>query len=286
MSHHSRRATIAVIGVDGAGKTTQARRLTDWLRATGQPATYRMAAGGRRILGNAAQYLGRNDSVALLGPELALRTETLIRHVNLTLSQRAIVLVADRYNLCQFARTRMLDPDLEPWVRRTLARHPRPDLTIYLSIPPEVAATRIKRRGIDVEPVHGLVRLDAAYRSLPEADDFLYLDADRTPDAVSVDIRKLVRSALPELFVGKALLMHGPNRHIRRTGVPCIADRRRRRLPGRRTSSSTLQPCRVGVDHRFPADSRRHRVVHVGATTPTGQRHHPPTASETHVRSG
>lgn len=193
-----------MIGIDGAGKTTQAKRLTHWLRNLGQPAAYRMVAGGRRVLGNAAQYAGRTDSVALLGPSMALRTETWVRHLNLSLSHRAVVLVADRYVLCQYARARMLAPGMEPWVRRKLANHPRPDLTIYLTLPPEVAASRVKRRGIDFEPVHSLVRLDTAYRSLPEADNFRFLDANRTPDLVTGDIRKVVRSALPELFTDKA----------------------------------------------------------------------------------
>lgn len=204
MPQDSRRTTIAIIGVDGAGKTTQAKRLTTWLRDHGHPATYRLAAGGRRIIGNAAQYLGRNDSVALLGPKMALRTETWIRHINLTLAHRAVVLVADRYNLCQFARAKLLAPRLEPWVRQRLGNHPRPDLIIYLSVPADVAAARVESRGIDIEPADDLARLDDAYRSLPEAEGFRFLNADKDPDLVTADIRKEVRSALPGLFGGKA----------------------------------------------------------------------------------
>lgn len=204
MAHESRQATIAVIGIDGAGKTTQATRLTQWLQELGHPASYRLAAGGRRVVSNAARHLGRADSVTLLGPKLAIRTETWLRHVNLALTYRASILIADRYDVCQFARARLVYPDLEPWVRRRLAPHPRPDLMLYLALPAEVAALRVKRRGIDDEPVHQLVALDAAYRSLPESVDYTILDANRHPDVVTSDIQEQVRSALPSLFGDKA----------------------------------------------------------------------------------
>ncbi|WP_158645713.1 dTMP kinase [Stackebrandtia albiflava] len=233
MPHESRRATIALIGIDGAGKTTQATRLAEWLTTLGHPVRYRLAASGRRVLGNAARHLGRRDSVALLGPRMALRAETWLRHANLVAARNAPILVADRYDVCQYARTRMLYPAMEPWVRRRLSPHPDPDVTLFLEIPPEVAHLRVKERGIDHETVDELIALDAAYRSLPEAGEYVFVDANREPDTVSGDIRAEVRSALPGLFPGRALLSHGPLRRHRRVGISGIPHRRGRRLPRR-----------------------------------------------------
>ncbi|MGH8791655.1 MAG: dTMP kinase [Stackebrandtia sp.] len=200
MAHDNRRATIAFVGIDGAGKTTQAKRLTLWLSQQGHQVQYRLAANGRRVLGNAARRVGRADSVALLGPRLAIRTETVLRHANLSAARRGRVLVADRYDVCQFARTRMVCPEMEPWVRRRMGSLPEADLLLYLTVPPETAHARVKSRGIDFEPLERLVALDDAYRSLPESDNFTYVDASAEPDAVTDVVRDKVCTALPQLF--------------------------------------------------------------------------------------
>ncbi|HZE41511.1 MAG TPA: hypothetical protein VE172_22145 [Stackebrandtia sp.] len=189
------------MGIDGAGKTTQAARLTDWLADLGHPVRYRLAANGRRVMGNTARRLGRADSVALLGPRLTIRAETWLRHANLAAVGNGDILVADRYDVCQYARTRMVCPDLEPWVRRRLGRLQRPDITMYFAVPPEVAQHRVQTRGIDDEPLDRLRALDRAYRSLPEAAGFTYVDASARVDAVSDIVREAVRDAVPHLFV-------------------------------------------------------------------------------------
>lgn len=200
----ARETTIAFVGIDGAGKTTQAERLTSWLSQLGYPVRYRLAANGRRVLGNTARRFGRPDSVALLGPNLAIRAETLLRHANLSAVGNAPMLIADRYDVCQYARTRMVCPELEPWVRRKLRRLPPPDLTLYFEVAPEIAHVRVKTRGIDDEPLDRLQALDNAYRSLPEASEFTYVDANRRADDITETVQDAVRSALPRLFNDQA----------------------------------------------------------------------------------
>jgi thymidylate kinase len=60
-------AVVAIVGVDGAGKTTQAHLLAAWLAAAGYAADYWQNAGGRRWFGRLAQFFGRPDAQALLG---------------------------------------------------------------------------------------------------------------------------------------------------------------------------------------------------------------------------
>lgn len=180
-----RGAVIALVGIDGAGKTTQARRLTERLAARGIPADYHLAASGRRVLSNVAKRLGRGDSIALLGPRTAMRAEAAMRRINLSWSLRSDLLIADRYSYCQFARTRMVCPEVEPWVRKAMTGIPRPALTLFLEMPPELASHRVTVRGIDDEPVERLTALRRAYAELPEAADFTYIDAIGTPDEVS-----------------------------------------------------------------------------------------------------
>src|SRR3954469_17696039 len=100
--------TVALVGIDGSGKTTQAHRLADDLAASGLPAVYRRNAGGRRWFGRLATRFGRADADALLGPRLMLFVESLLRWLSIlrTLLRRAVtgeIAVMDRYAVCQYA---------------------------------------------------------------------------------------------------------------------------------------------------------------------------------------
>ena len=58
---------IALVGVDGSGKSTQARALARRLTAAGVPASYFENAGGRPLWNRLARAVGRRDGPALFG---------------------------------------------------------------------------------------------------------------------------------------------------------------------------------------------------------------------------
>jgi dTMP kinase len=99
---------IALVGVDGSGKTTAARRLAQELTAAGTPAHYFENGGGRPIIDALAHRLGRRDGRHLLGNRGYLGVEVTIRWLAIT---RAVALstltrrvaVMDRYTYCQYA---------------------------------------------------------------------------------------------------------------------------------------------------------------------------------------
>src|SRR4051812_47035750 len=108
---NTRPRTIALVGMDGSGKTTQAHRLADDLHAAGWPAVYRRNAGGRHWFGKLAVRFGRPDADALLGRRLMLFVESVLRWLAIlrTLLRRAVtreVVVMDRYAVCQYASMR------------------------------------------------------------------------------------------------------------------------------------------------------------------------------------
>src|SRR3954463_5139597 len=71
--------TIALVGIDGSGKTTQAHRLADELSAEGLQAAYRRNAGGRRWFGRIAGWVGKRDAEDLLGRRAMLAVESVLR---------------------------------------------------------------------------------------------------------------------------------------------------------------------------------------------------------------
>lgn len=199
-----RPAVIAVVGIDGSGKTTQARGLAAWLTAAGIPATYWQNAGGRRWFGRLARRLGRPDAQALLGRAPMLAIEAVLRWLAIS---RALVrsrltgriAVMDRYAVCQYASIRAHGGRGERFVRRWYCVFPPPDVTVLLEVTPAEAYRRIEQRGADHERLPFLAAAGAAYRAIPEAPTFVHVDANRPPDEVAAAVRHAIRRERTDL---------------------------------------------------------------------------------------
>jgi dTMP kinase len=197
--------TVALVGIDGSGKTTQAHVLADQLAAAGLPATYRRNAGGRRWFGRLATALGRRDGDDLLGRRLMLVVESLLRWLAIlrTLLRRSVtreIAIMDRYAVCQYASLRAhgARPAAERRARLAYRLFPRPDITFLLAVDPAVAYARIESRGYDHEEMSFLRAATAAYQSLPEYGDFVVIDANGTPAEVNAAIRAYLPVAVPQ----------------------------------------------------------------------------------------
>ena len=138
---------IVLEGLDGAGTTTQARRLVDHIRAGGRKAhatrepsdgpigklIREMLTGGHLIPG---QAIAQSTFGLLFAAD---RLDHLQREVAPQLAAGAIV-VSDRWYHSSLAyQGTGADRD---WIATINARARRPDLTIFLEVRPEVAAQR------------------------------------------------------------------------------------------------------------------------------------------------
>ncbi|CAO5235286.1 AAA family ATPase [Frankia sp. AgKG'84/4] len=192
---------IALIGVDGAGKTTQARRLAAALRAEGQPARSFENGGGRPVIDALAHRLGRRDGPDLLGARRHVALEAAFRAVGIT---RALLLsrlsgqiaVMDRYTYCQYAAMRTRGSPGERQVRAFYRFFPAPDLTVWCTLPASCAARRVEHRGRDREDPTRLRALADAYAGLPEAARFHNLPVTGTTEDVHDDLWRLARTTL------------------------------------------------------------------------------------------
>lgn len=189
---------ITLIGVDGAGKSTQAKLLVRWLRDHGVRAGYFQNPGGRPRMNRLAAQVGQPDAAAVLGARGFLLVEMTIRWVMLArglvwsrLTRQ--VAVMDRYTYCQYAMTRARGHRREALVRRMYACFPRPEQVFFLDVPPELAQRRVTARGKDHEELSYLVALREAYRSLPEYAEFTVVDAAASKDEVSAALHRHVR---------------------------------------------------------------------------------------------
>lgn len=206
---------IALEGIDGSGKSSQASLLRDWLN---------MRTDTYLTEWNSSEWVHDIIKEAKKKNMLTPRTYSLIHATDfadryekyiLPMVKSGFIVVSDRYVYTAYARDTVRGNSLD-WVRRLYSFALKPDLTFYIRVPAEVALKRIleSRRQIkpneagfdifpDQEPEEGFVKYQSAildiYDSIAEEEGFIVIDGSRTPREVQTDIRKRVL----EVYDGK-----------------------------------------------------------------------------------
>jgi len=210
---------IAIEGVDGCGSTTHSRLLTKALKATGRECVLTCEPTNGPIGAMIRQILQRRLFVAdATGPRgfawgtMALlfaadRLDHLDSLVLPSLHDGSIV-VSDRYDLSSLAYQSATAPDPHvavPWIRELNARAVRPDVTVVIDVPAEVAEERRSGRG-GVEEVfehralqERLVAIYAHAELLVPGDRVVHVSGVGTPEEVGGRILTAVREAVPML---------------------------------------------------------------------------------------
>lgn len=185
---------IALEGIDGAGKTTQASRLAELLVQTG----HEVVRTKEPTDGTWGRKLRESAKSGRLAPEEELRffindrKEHVERRIKPELAAGKIVII-DRYYFSTVAYQGARGMDPAKLLAMNEAFAPRPDLLVLLEIPPEEALRRIQERG----DVGNLFEEESSLRAVAKefaAMDFPYLmRVDGTEPAEKVSIKLLDR---------------------------------------------------------------------------------------------
>ena len=201
-------------GADGAGKSTQARRLAATLRAEGRDVVLTREPGGapgaeeiRRLLVEGEP--GRWSPVTETLLFFAARRDHVERTIRPALDRGAVV-ITDRFTDSTRAYQAASRPDgaegapaalIETLQREAIGLSP--DLTLLFDIAPEAARSRSLARGGEEARFEGMgaafqARLRAAFLALAAAEParFAVIDADGTEDEVA---GRVLAAVLPRL---------------------------------------------------------------------------------------
>ncbi len=219
---------IVLEGTDGSGLTTQAARLRDRLRAAGRSAygtkepsegpvgaTIRLALAHRLGYPPHTEHRAGADSSAtpmqpladdLLALLYAADRLDHVRHEIAPRLARGIDVVCDRYRLSSLAY-QALGAD-EAWLITLNSKAPRPDLTIFLDVPPAVCRARMAERGGTVElyeQEHKIARIRANYLRLLAAaqaagEPVVTVDGQRDPETVATAVWAACQVGLSGLY--------------------------------------------------------------------------------------
>jgi dTMP kinase len=195
---------VAFEGGDGAGKSTQARLLAEWLGTTGREVVLTHEPGDSRIGPQVRRLLLDNGSAGLSPRAEALlyaadRAEHVASVVRPALVRGACV-VTDRYvdsSVAYQGVGRGLSAHDVARVSRFATEGLVPDLTVVLDVPARVGRDRLTgpadRLESEPEAFHEAVR--EAFRELAQRSPHRYVvvDASGDPDGVATAVRAAVR---------------------------------------------------------------------------------------------
>jgi dTMP kinase len=203
---------IAFEGGEGAGKSTQVRRLQEWLtseglvsRATFEPGATPSGAGIRSIV------LDRAHAGIAPRSEALLYAADRAQHVNDVLRpalDAGEVVITDRFvdsSLAYQGAGRTIPLDDVRMLSRWATQGLEPDLTVLLDLPPENGLARARGRAVadrlESESLDFHLRVRQTFLALAEAnpDRYLVVDAEQTPDVIAAAIRVRVTELLSGL---------------------------------------------------------------------------------------
>ncbi|CAN3702676.1 MULTISPECIES: dTMP kinase [unclassified Microbacterium] len=196
-------------GGDGAGKTTQASLLEQWVRSDGRDVVRTREPGGtevgvriRDIVLHHRGHINARAEALLYAADRAHHVETVVQPA----IARGDVVIQDRYldsSVAYQGAGRVLDADdvraLSLWATDGLL----PDLTVLLDLDPTAARARLDaddkpfdRLEAEKNEFHARVRDGFLALARREPERFLVLDATEAPEVLAARVRDAVTTRL------------------------------------------------------------------------------------------
>ncbi|WP_367299424.1 dTMP kinase [Hafnia alvei] len=199
---------IVIEGLEGAGKTTARDTVVDELRQHGieeivftrEPGGTPLAEKLRDLVKQGVENEKLTDKAEVL-MLYAARVQLVDNVIKPALARGAWV-VGDRHDLSSQAYQgggRGIDSRLMQSLRDTVLGDFKPDLTLYLDLPPAIGLERARSRGaldrIEQESLAFFERTRARYLALAEQDDsIITVDASQTLPEVTASIRTALQT--------------------------------------------------------------------------------------------
>ena len=208
---------IVLEGVEGAGKSTQARLLSDWFEALGLRHTLAREPGGTPV-GEAIRRVVLDRGDLTMPPETELflilgARAAFVQDVVRPALESGNIVLADRFDLSTFAYQgygRGLDLAQVEEANAMATGGLSPDLYLVLDLPVEAG---LERKGgvetgdrIEKAGASFLSRVREGYRALvKERPEARLMEALGSPGEVHHSIRRTLEGLFPETFSGKGV---------------------------------------------------------------------------------
>jgi dTMP kinase len=188
---------ICIEGLDGCGKTTQAKLLVKKLKKhydavyTAEPSRGEIGKFIKKNCLNAE----RRGSVLV---EALLFAADRVDHVQNEVSPalgKGRVVVSDRYVYSSYAYQGAAGLELE-WIEELNEHAIRPDLAIFIDVKPETVVQRLKRKKSVMEDLETQKKVREVYLKYVQKNQLVRLDGNKPKRAVAKDLFQTAREFL------------------------------------------------------------------------------------------
>jgi len=191
---------IVIEGLDGAGTTTQVRRLVDRMRISGLRAEETREPTLGPLGAVIRQAIEKRIEMEPRALALAFAADRLDHYFNpvtgiAKLLDEGVHVITDRYVVSSLAY-QSLDADLD-WLQTINTQAPPPDRTFFLRTPAQEAWRRVQLRSHAPELFHDLARLERvaelyerAIALYQQTNPVTIIDGTETPEAIAEKIWK------------------------------------------------------------------------------------------------
>ncbi|MEU6440449.1 dTMP kinase [Streptomyces sp. NPDC047046] len=199
---------LALEGGDGAGKSTQAEALAEWIRAKGHEVVLTREPGatpvGKRLrsilLDVSSAGLSHRAEALLYAADRAEHVDTVVRPA----LERGAIVITDRYidsSVAYQGAGRDLSPVEIARISRWATGGLVPNLTVLLDVAPEAARERFTEAPdrLESEPAEFHARVRAGFLTLAAAapERYLVIDGAQEPESVTRTVRHRLDQLLP-----------------------------------------------------------------------------------------
>ncbi len=190
-------AFIVIEGLDGSGKTTQAKLLA----ANLQPA-YNAICTAEPSHGKIGTYIRKRvlygESRASTVVEALLFAADRIEHIQNEVQpalDKGKIVVCDRYTYSSLAYQGSAGLNLE-WIKAINQHALKPDLALFIDVDPETVLQRLKRKKSVMENLETQRKVREVYLKFVEQGDLIRIDGDKPKNLVAEDVLAAVNKFL------------------------------------------------------------------------------------------
>jgi dTMP kinase len=188
---------ICVEGLDGCGKTTQAKLLVDRLKVV-----YNAVYTTEPSQGNVGQFIKeycldveqRGSSVVEALLFAADRSEHVKKEIMPALNRGELV-ISDRYLYSSLAYQGAAGVDLN-WIRQINKHAMKPDLAVFIDVHPETVVQRLKPRKSVMENLETQRRVREVYMRFVESGELTLVDGNASKEKVGEELLRMVLAFL------------------------------------------------------------------------------------------
>ncbi len=191
-------AFICIEGVDGCGKTTQAKILVRNLRRRGFDAVYTTEPSVGQVGKLIRRFVLARQKRVSTALEALLFAADRVDHGHeevKPLLKLGKIVVCDRYVYSSLAYQGAAGLDLG-WIDRINEFALKPNLALFLDVAPEMVMGRLKKKKSVMETVQNLKKVRAVYLKLVQEQRLIALDGNQSVEEVSKSVLKTVLGEL------------------------------------------------------------------------------------------